>query len=383
VPSKYLKIGFIVDDTLDKPDGVQQYVLALGDWLSRQGHDVHYLAGESRRTDLKGLHSLSKNVHVKFNGNHLSIPLPASRDGIRLLLEQESFDVLHVQTPHSPFLAQRIIMAAPDSTAMVSTFHILPHTQLAAQASRLLRWWLRPSLQRIDAFLAVSDAAQEFAQASLNIDCTVVPNAINLQPFTRGIPFPEYAKTLTITYLNRLEPRKGCMHLLRAVDYLKHESGFALPFQVVICGKGSEAGALKKFARDHELDDSVSFKGFVDEVDKPRYLASSDVVVYPSTSGESFGIVLLEGMAASRGVVLAGNNPGYASVMGRFPEQLFDPKNVNTFATLLARALSDDEIRAKAVIKQKEYAKTFDIEVIGPNVLSIYKQILHAKRGVQ
>ena len=72
-----MKIGLVFDDSLDSTDGVAQYVLALGDWLDDQGHEVHYLVGETHRTDLPNLHSLSRNVRVTFNGNKLGMPLPA------------------------------------------------------------------------------------------------------------------------------------------------------------------------------------------------------------------------------------------------------------------------------------------------------------------
>ncbi|HTH72515.1 MAG TPA: glycosyltransferase family 4 protein, partial [Candidatus Pristimantibacillus sp.] len=104
-----LKIGLVLDDSLDKVDGVQQYVLIVGRWLTAQGHDVHYLVGETKRTDLPGMHSLARNVKVRFNKNRMAIPLPANLRAIRALLKREQFDVLHVQVPYSPALAGRII----------------------------------------------------------------------------------------------------------------------------------------------------------------------------------------------------------------------------------------------------------------------------------
>src|SRR5487761_1271885 len=101
--SKKLKIGLVVDDTIDKPDGVQQYVLALGKWFTEQGHEVHYIVGESHRADLPNVHSIARNVAVTFNGNRLTIPLPVPRRKIRNLLDQLNLDVIHVQSPHSPF----------------------------------------------------------------------------------------------------------------------------------------------------------------------------------------------------------------------------------------------------------------------------------------
>ncbi len=69
-----MKIGLVLDDTLDTPDGVQQYVLQVGRWLSAEGHDVHYLVGKTTRTDIANVHSLSRNLKVKFNGNRMSMP---------------------------------------------------------------------------------------------------------------------------------------------------------------------------------------------------------------------------------------------------------------------------------------------------------------------
>src|SRR6188474_3063449 len=119
-----MKIGIVGDDTLDKPDGVEQYIQTIGRWFAQEGHEVHFLVGETTRTDFPNIHSLSRNVKVRFNGNRLSIPLPANRARIRRLLAKEKFDVLYVQMPYSPFLAGRIVKAAGPKTAVVGAFHI-------------------------------------------------------------------------------------------------------------------------------------------------------------------------------------------------------------------------------------------------------------------
>ncbi|HUB93292.1 MAG TPA: glycosyltransferase family 1 protein, partial [Verrucomicrobiae bacterium] len=66
-----MKVALVLDDTLDTPDGVQQYVLAVGGWLVEQGHEVHYLVGQTVRTDIQNVHVMSRNVHVRFNGNRM------------------------------------------------------------------------------------------------------------------------------------------------------------------------------------------------------------------------------------------------------------------------------------------------------------------------
>ena len=116
--TKKLKVGLVLDDSLDRNDGVQQYVRALGGWLADQGHTVHYLAGQSR-ADGKTVHSLSRNVNVRFNGNRLSMPLPANAGPIKALLAKEKYDVLHVQMPYSPLMAGKVISnAGPDTAAL-------------------------------------------------------------------------------------------------------------------------------------------------------------------------------------------------------------------------------------------------------------------------
>src|SRR4029079_7527988 len=125
-----MKIGIVGDDTMDKPDGVEQYIMTIGPWFVAQGHEVHYLVGETHRTDFANLHSLAKNVKVRFNGNRLTIPLPANKRRIQKLLDKENFDVLYVQMPYSPALAGRIVAAAGPRTAVVGAFHILQHNQV-------------------------------------------------------------------------------------------------------------------------------------------------------------------------------------------------------------------------------------------------------------
>src|SRR5688572_10061763 len=120
-----LRIGFVLDDRLDKPDGVQQYVKLLGGWLSAHGHDVHYLVGESPGLKDQNIHHLGRTVKVRFNKNRMEIPLPANRRNIKKLLAEKEFDVLHVQMPYSPMLAARVIKNAAPTTSVVGTFHIL------------------------------------------------------------------------------------------------------------------------------------------------------------------------------------------------------------------------------------------------------------------
>ena len=369
-----MKIGLVFDDSLDKPDGVQQYILAIGEWFHAQGHEVHYLVGETNRTDIQNLHSLSRNMHVKFNGNRMSMPLPANKRAIRTLLAQEKFDVLHVQMPYSPFLAARIIKAAPSSTAIVGTFHIMPDSGLVRLATRALGLWLRSTLKRFDQVFAVSAAARGFAEKAFSLsDILILPNVVDVSRFQKATAFEKYADgTPTIMFLGRLVARKGCKTLLEAAKIL---AGQNVHFRVVICGKGELLPELQAYAQRNNLASCVEFTGFISEEDKPRYLKSADIAVYPSTGGESFGIVLIEAMAANRPVVIAGDNEGYRSVLDERPEQLVKPNDSEMLARTIRHFLEDKNAATDVVAWQTEYVQQFDTAIVGARLLETYRKL--------
>lgn len=371
------KIALVLDDTLDTPDGIQQYVLGIGEWLTAQGHDVHYLVGQTTRTDRDNIHSMSRNLKVRFNGNRLSMSLLSNKRKLREFMKKEQFDIVHVQVPYSPFMAHRVIMAAGDKTGVVGTFHILPNSQLASMGTRALATLLTRSRKRFDVVLSVSKAAQVFAKHRFKVNSEVLPNVFDYDLFHSAEVFPQYAdkSVKTILFLGRLVPRKGCRTLLEAVAILAHDASLP-PFRVVICGKGPLLAELQNYVQAHKLEDIVTFTGFVSVEDKPRYYASADISVFPSSGGESFGIVLLEAMASGNAAVLAGNNPGYASVMEERPEQLFSATKANVLAEHIRNLLIDEPKRTEYAKWGEQYTTRFDTNVVGQQLITYYEQAL-------
>jgi len=316
-----------------------------------------------------------------FNGNRTTIPLPTSRRSLRRFLSGQSFDVLHVQTPHSPFMSQKLILSADKKTAVIGTFHILPFGRLSALGNRLLGVWLRPSLRRFDKIVSVSSAAAAFAKKSFKIQTDVLPNVITYNHFKTADPLPKYGgQTQNILFLGRLVPRKGCQLLLEAVKQLKDRD---LPaFRVIVCGKGPLEAQLRRYVEQNNLSGLVEFAGFVSEADKPRYYASADISVFPSIGGESFGIVLLEAMASGRAAVLAGDNPGYRSVMSPQPALLFDTNNRTALAQKLEEYLTDSTKRKRMADWGGQYAAGFDVNMVGEKLLKIYRQALRKRAGL-
>lgn len=369
---KPLKIAIVFDDSLDRSDGVQQYIRTLGGWLKKQGHTVHYLVGQST-SDGETIHSLSKNVGVHFNKNRLTIPLPANKPAIKKLLETENYDVIHVQMPFSPFMAGRVIAAANKNTAIVATFHILPFGKFQSFGSKALAMVQKRALKRIDATCSVSPAAQAFAKSHFGIKTQVIPNMID----TAWWKTPLSPHKGRIVYIGRLVPRKGCKALLEAFNALP--SALKNRTELLVAGDGPERAALEKFAITNQLH--AHFLGFIDEEAKPSLLATADIAVFPSLGGESFGIVLIEAMASGAGVVLGGNNPGYASVLTK--DALVNPKQTKAFATRLEYFLAEEKAKTTLHKSQAEAVKQYDVHVVGNKVLAMYKSAqLHRLKNV-
>lgn len=361
-----LKIGFVLDDTLDTPDGVQQYILTVGAWLSKQGHEVHYLVGETKRADISNIHSMAKNVKVSFNKNKLSIPLPANKKQIEDKLKQLNLDVLHVQMPYSPMFAGKVIKAVPASVKVVGTFHIVPASWLEKTGAKSLQLISKATLKRFDSIICVSEAAQNFAKTIFGVDSVVIHNAVDVANFKHK---PISTKQIHIVFLGRLVDRKGCLWLLKALQQVQNI--YTGSYKVTIAGKGPLNKKLQKYAKKNSIE-NVKFIGFVSEDAKPKLLASADIAVFPSTGGESFGIVLIEAMAAGSRVVLGGNNVGYSSVLGSHPELLFDPKNTNELTKRLVMFMRNDKARNLACKWNLREINKYDVKTIGRQILNIY-----------
>jgi phosphatidylinositol alpha-mannosyltransferase len=138
-----------------------------------------------------------------------------------------------------------------------------------------------------------------------------------------------------------------------------------------MCGKGPLLEKVKQNAIDKSLD--INFPGFVDDDQKAQYLANADIAVFPSISGESFGIVLTEAMSAGSGVTIGGDNPGYSSVLENFPESLFNPKDIEGFTAILIKYLEDDKARAMLGKKQHTEVKQYDINKVVDRLLYHYE----------
>jgi phosphatidylinositol alpha-mannosyltransferase len=378
-----LCIAQVYDGKYDTPGGLPNYTNTLHKYYQEQGHESVLIVGQTCQ-EAPHIIQISNNVPLPLNGNIVDLPLPISRRRAESIVRTVRPDILHVNMPCLPWAGARFITAAPENTAVVSPFHILPYDQRAARQLRALSWMLKPALQRIDRTLAAAPAIQLYAQSDFGLETEPVPCPVDVKRFRSGRRLPEYDDgKVNIVFLGRLEERKGVPHLLGALGMV--DRSLYKDIRVLIGGRGHLEESLKRQADELNLTDQegrnvVTFLGRVADENKADLLASADITVLPATSGESFGIVVVEAMAAG-GVVVAGDNPGYRSILEkRTEEMLVASQNYKQFADTLTPLIQSAQYRAEIKDRQQRDLSEYDIPVVGSRILSIYRDALEQRR---
>jgi phosphatidylinositol alpha-mannosyltransferase len=254
---------------------------------------------------------------------------------------------------------------------IVATFHAYADRSLALSslAPVLRRVW-----DRIDVRIAVSDAAAAFASRHFDGPIHVIPNGVDVERFAQAPPaaLPPGTRLL---FVGRLERRKGFRTAVTAFELLVAEGEFP-DLVLAVVGEGSERSAVDGLAPP--VRERVLMRGAVSEADLPGYYAAADVFLAPSTGGESFGIVLVEAMAAGLPVV-ASDIPGYRSVIRHESEGVLvgvdDPL---ALAGAVRRVLRDPTLAATLREQGRARAGRFDWPIVAGEIEGRYEE---ARRG--
>lgn len=304
-------------------------------------------------------------------------------DEVREVLDREKFDIINFHEPWAPILARQML---PLSDAVhVGTFHANLVDSVAAKSLvNLFVPYGRGIGEKLDLITAVSPApAKVFLDKDpdhrLARTIRYIPNGIDIKTYqTRPSLAVKHPKMKTILYIGRLEGRKGIKYLLRAFKELSERRS---DVQLLIAGSGPDENKLRDYTEELGIP-RVTFLGFISDKDKIHHLHRADVFCSPATRGESFGIVLLEAMAANCPVV-AGDNLGYQSVMKETGAiSLINPRDTVDFARRLEILLFNEALRKLWLDWAKTYIRQFDYEKVVGLYEDAYKDAikLHGKR---
>ncbi len=357
-----MRIGLVCPYSLSIPGGVQGQVLALARALRRRGHEARVLAPCDGPPPELFVTPLGKSIPTASNGSVAPIApdISAQLRTIRALWD-ESFDVVHLHEPLVPGPTVTALLLKP--APLVGTFHAAG-SQPAYQALSPMAAWFG---QRLDARVAVSDDALALVHDAVGGEFEVLFNGVEAARFRAAEPWP--TDRPTVLFIGRHEERKGLATLLEAVPDLPDDT------RVWVAGVGPQTDELRARHRDPRIE----WLGRIDDDERDRRIAGASVFCAPSLGGESFGVILLEAMAAGTPVV-ASSIPGYAKVAtaadGVPAAELVAEGDPVALGAALNRVLADSEVAATLRDRGFARAEQFDLERLCDLYLDIYERVL-------
>ena len=368
-----MRIGLVCPYQWDVPGGVQYHVRDLAETLRGMGHHVEILTPAEREESTADpwITFAGRTVPVPYNGSMASLQFgPVSAARVRRWLREGSFDVVHVHEPAPPSVGLLVCMIADGP--IVATFHA------ATTRSKWLAAWgpvVRPWLERISGRIAVSDFARRVQVEHLGGDAVIIPNGVHVAAFADGPPLPGHTRGVdgpTIGFLGRYdEPRKGLPVLLDAMRTVVRRHPGA---QLLIAGRGDPAEARELIGDD--LQAHVALLGELTEKDKAAFLRSVDIYCAPNLLGESFGVVLIEALAAGAPVV-ASDLDAFARVLEHGEGGVLVRRGDSAaLARALCDLLADPARRAELSARGAEIAARYDWGVLARRILAVYETVV-------
>jgi phosphatidylinositol alpha-mannosyltransferase len=364
------------------PGGVTQHIYYLDAHFRELGHQVKIIApcagSEPENLPDNVVVTTNKVISIPFSGSTARIPYsPLVNWRVKKALHEEDFDILHA---HEPMTLPVPVMALTHSRAVnVGTFHAYRDTHVIYKYGRRI---FQPFFDKLQGKIAVSEAARDTVAKYLGGEFVIIPNGIDVDRFggEQVAPIEQYLDGRpNILFVGRLEPRKGFRYLLRALPYIKEEFPRARLLVVGAYLKEEVASHLL-YAREHHLT-GVKFVGRVSDEDLPRYYRTCDVFCAPSTGFESFGIVLLEAMAAGKPVV-ATDIPGYRDLLADGEEGLLaEPKNEEALAQAIVHILKNPDLQRSMGAEGRAKARQYSWRRVALRVLDFYEELLANKKN--
>jgi phosphatidyl-myo-inositol alpha-mannosyltransferase len=373
---RVLRIAMVCPYDLSRPGGVQGQAMGLARALRRLGHEVVVVAPDDRPPGWVTGHvyAAGRSIGVHSNGSVAPVcvsPRAAKRalDAVR----EWRADVVHLHEPFAPVLGYGFLFAR--SWPVVATFHRSGVPRAAALATPFARW----ACGRIDVRIAVSEVARHSALALWRGEYEVFFNGVDLDRFARAHPVESAAPA--VLFLGRHEHRKGLGVLLEAFSQLSSSQSpgatEASAAELWVAGDGPETAALRARYPDSAR---VHWLGVVSDGEAADRLAGATVLCAPSLRGESFGMVLLEAMAA-RCRVVASDIPGYREAAGGHAK-LVPPGDVATLRAELAAVLRDPP-DAGALDRAADHAAAWSMDHLARRYVDAYLRAVGAQVKVE
>jgi phosphatidylinositol alpha-mannosyltransferase len=367
-----MKIALITPYDYPFPGGVNEHITHLSREFQLRGHYTRIIAASTAEQS-----SLGNDV-IKVSSQITSIPISGSVARVALslrvyadvkkILDAENFDIVHVHEPLAPMLC---LAALRHSRAVnVGTFHAYRESNALYKLAQSLA---ARTLENLHGRIFVSEAVRDHVLDCFPGNFRLIPLTIEAARFAApGVaPIREFADGRpNLLFVGRMESRKGFRYLLRAYQHIKA----VMPdVRLLVVGAFGDRDKVPfiRFTRQNHLH-SIHFIGWVSRQELPRYYRTATVFCAPSTGFESFGMVLLEAMAAGVPIV-ASDIAGYRLVMGDGIEGcLVQPANPRAIADAVIALLQNPAQRDGMANRGLATARKYDSGMIAERILDYY-----------
>ena len=363
-----LRIGLICPYSLTTPGGVQGQVMGLARSLRKMGHEVRVLGPCDGAPPDTFVTPIGESLPTVANGSIAPLaPDPSAALRTIRVLRDEQFDVLHLHEPLTP--GANITALVMRTAPIVATFHAAGESLSYKYLSAPLKGFA----SKIDHRVAVSKDAVHLAQRYIGGDYQILPNGVELDRFLTYSQTPRATHDesrptrQSIFFCGRHEPRKGLEILLQAHATLPDT------VDLWIASEGPETERLK---REWAGDSRIIWLGRISDAEKAMRLSQADVFCAPSLGGESFGVVLIEAMAAATPIVASALD-GYLNVAtNEVYALLVEPNNPTDLEAALRRILLDQNLADRLVAQGQERANGFSMVQLAQTYVEIYRRVI-------
>ena len=357
-----MRIALVCPYAFDDPGGVQTHVRELAERLQHRGHTVEVLAPLRHGRTHDYVRAVGRPVNIRYNASNVPIdPRPWSRWAVRRELTRLRPDVVHVHEPLTPSTSMWATLEA--RAPVVATFHSgASRARLFDMAAPVLRHVAR----RLAVRVAVSETAAAFAARRIGGRFEIVPNGVDVARFD-AVAAADLGPGTKLLFLGRLDARKGFPVALAAFARLALDRS---DLRLVVMGEGPDRRSVRGLPE--AVRERVILLGAIPNADIPPYLAACDLYLGTSIGGESFGVVLVEAMAAGLPVV-ASAIPGYLEVVRDGLEAvLVPPGDPVALVSATARVLGDPALAARLRAAGIERARTYDWSTVVIRLEDVY-----------
>jgi phosphatidylinositol alpha-mannosyltransferase len=363
-----VRIALVCPYAWEAAGGVQVHVKNLAVRLRQRGHEAIVLTPTASAPSEPWVRSVGRPVRVTYQGTVAPIA-PLSYGRVRSALASFRPDVVHVHEPLTPSASMFATLAA--KTPVVATVHAYLDRSIAMELAAPI---LRRIWRRVTIGVAVSEAAASFLRRVLpDAALEIVPNGVDVEAFAGAEPHAELPAGRRILWVNRLDAQKGFPIALAAFSKVLAEVPDAV---LVVVGEGKDREALTLLTLPARA--RIDMRGAVPNEQVPSYLAACEVFVSPAVGQESFGIALVEAMAAGLPVV-ATDIPGYREVVSDGVEGLLvPPRDPEGLAAGLVRVLREPELAKRLGGAGRERARTFDWPIVVDRLEELYLRAIES-----